>query len=58
MIYLTLQSLLTSPSPLVVDPAIKLDWYRQNLPERVEWVKQLFIENVSIERYIGSLDLD
>jgi hypothetical protein len=51
-----LQSLLMSP--LVVDPAIKLDWYRQNLPERIEWVKQLFIENVSIERNIGSLDLD
>ena len=48
------QSLLLSL--LVVDPAIKLDWYRQNLPHRVEWVKRLFIEKVSIELNIRSLN--
>ena len=30
----------------VVDPSIKLDWYREYIPERVEWIKQQFINNV------------
>jgi hypothetical protein len=33
---------------LVIDPSIKLDWHRENMPERVDWVKQVFIEKVSI----------
>ena len=40
---------------LVIDPAIKLDWYWQDLPDCVEWVKQLFIDNVSAKLNTRSL---
>ena len=32
----------------VINPTIKLDWYAEKMPDRVEWAKNIFMEEVCI----------